>query len=185
MKEQRSWAADELEKAKVDKAEIQRKASVLSGRLAQVTTSNLLDKQGHSTTKSVGEYSHPHLRRLKRKRRESCELSLTWLDRESYIATKVELLNTETGEKQSLCLNKERSNQLFGPDVDVAKKSPTFVKQGLLGLFWRDESNRAVFAKLLRHHKLCTSFTIFNFRKLSVTVKSIPCVCHTASIVPF
>ena len=40
-------------------------------------------------------------------------------------------------------------------------KSPTFVKQGLLGLFWREESNnRALFAKLLRHRKLCTSFNI-------------------------
>ena len=42
-------------------------------------------------------------------------------------------------------------------------KSPTFVKQGLLGLFWREESNnRALFAKLLRHHKLCTSFNILD-----------------------
>ena len=121
LKEQRSQAVKELEKAKVEKAEIQRKASVLSGRMAQVTTSNLLDKRGHSRTKSVGEYSYSHLRRLKRKRRESCELSLTWLDREGYIATKVELLSTETGKKQSLCLNKEQYNQLFGPDADVAE----------------------------------------------------------------
>ena len=40
-------------------------------------------------------------------------------------------------------------------------KSPTFVKQGILGLFWWEESNnRALFAKLLRHCKLCTSFNI-------------------------
>ena len=40
-------------------------------------------------------------------------------------------------------------------------KSPTFVKYGLLGLFWRKESNnKALFAKLLRHCKLCTSFNI-------------------------
>ena len=40
-------------------------------------------------------------------------------------------------------------------------KSPTFVKQGLLGLFWREESsNRALFAKLLRHRKLCMRFNI-------------------------
>ena len=40
-------------------------------------------------------------------------------------------------------------------------KSPTFVKQGLLGLFWREESiNRALFAKLLWHHKLCMHFNI-------------------------
>ena len=40
-------------------------------------------------------------------------------------------------------------------------KSPTFMKQGLLGLFWWEESNnRALFAKLLWHHKLCTSFNI-------------------------
>ena len=123
LKEQKSRAVEALEKAKVEKAEIQRKASVLSGRLAQVTTSNLLDKRGHSRTKSVGEYSCSHLRRLKRKRRESCELSLTWLDREGYIATKVELLNTETGEKQSLCLNKEQCNLLFGPDADVADEN--------------------------------------------------------------
>ena len=79
LKEQRSQAVKELEKAKVEKAEIQRKASVLSGQMAQVTTSNLLDKRRHSRTNSV-EYSYSHLRRLKRKRRESCELSLTWLD---------------------------------------------------------------------------------------------------------
>ena len=79
LKEKRSQAVKELEKAKVEKAEIQRKASVLSGQMAQVTTSNLLDQRGHSRTKSV-EYSYSHLRRLKRKRRESCELSLTWLD---------------------------------------------------------------------------------------------------------
>ena len=79
LKEQRSQAVKELEKAKVEKAEIQRKASILSGQMAQVTTSNLLDKRGHSRTNSV-EYSYSHLRRLKRKRRESCELSLTWLD---------------------------------------------------------------------------------------------------------
>ena len=30
-----------------------------------------------------------------------------------------------------------------------------------LGLFWREESNnRALFAKLLRHRKLCTGFNI-------------------------
>jgi len=40
-------------------------------------------------------------------------------------------------------------------------KLPTFVKQGLLGLFWQEESNnRALFAKLLQHCKLCTSFNI-------------------------
>ena len=40
-------------------------------------------------------------------------------------------------------------------------KSPTFVKQGLLGIFWQEESNnRAHFAKLLRHRKLCMSFNI-------------------------
>ena len=40
-------------------------------------------------------------------------------------------------------------------------KSPTFVKQGLLGLFWREESNnRAFFVKLLQHRKLCMSFNI-------------------------
>ena len=40
-------------------------------------------------------------------------------------------------------------------------KSPTFVKQHLFGLFWREESNnRTFFVKLLRHHKLCTSFNI-------------------------
>ena len=50
-------------------------------------------------------------------------MSLAWLDREGYIATKVELRNTETGEKQSLSLNKEQSNQLFGPDVDVAEEN--------------------------------------------------------------
>ena len=50
-------------------------------------------------------------------------MSLTWLDREGYIAMIVELLNTETGEKQSLCVNKEQSNQLFGPDADVAEES--------------------------------------------------------------
>ena len=44
LKEQRSQAVKELEKAKVEKAEIQRKASILSGQMAQVTTSNLLDK---------------------------------------------------------------------------------------------------------------------------------------------
>jgi len=75
LKEQ-SQAVKELEKAKIEKAGIQRKASVLSGWMAHVTTSNLLDKRGHSRTKSVGEYSYSHLRRLKRKRRESCELSL-------------------------------------------------------------------------------------------------------------
>ena len=65
----------------------------------------------------------PHLRRLKRKRRESCELSLTWLDRGSYIATKVELWSTETGRKESLCLNKEQHSQLFGPNADVAEQN--------------------------------------------------------------
>ena len=40
-------------------------------------------------------------------------------------------------------------------------KSPTFVKQHLFGLFWWEESNnRTFFVKLLRHHKLCTSFNI-------------------------
>ena len=40
-------------------------------------------------------------------------------------------------------------------------KSPTFVKQGLLGLFWREESsNWALFVKLLRHRKLCIHFNI-------------------------
>ena len=67
-------------------------------------------------------------------------------------------------------------------------KSPTFVKQGLLGLFWREESNnRALFAKLLRHRKLCTSFNILE-RLISenfLSVKSTSCVCHTEIIVPF
>ena len=40
-------------------------------------------------------------------------------------------------------------------------KSPTLVKKGLLGLFWREESNnRAVFVKLLRHRKLCIRLNI-------------------------
>ena len=45
--------------------------------------------------------------------------------------------------------------------INSPMKSPTFVKQGLLGLFWRKESNnRALFAKLLWHRKLCTTFNI-------------------------
>jgi len=32
-------------------------------------------------------------------------------------------VSTETGKKQSLCLNKEQYNQLFGPDTDVAEEN--------------------------------------------------------------
>ena len=40
-------------------------------------------------------------------------------------------------------------------------KSPTFVKRDLLGLFWQEKpNNRALYAELLRHCKLCTSFNI-------------------------
>ena len=65
-------------------------------------------------------------------------------------------------------------------------KSPTFVKHGLNR---REESNNgALFAKITVTSQVMHEFQhfgAFNFRKLSVMVKSISCVCHTASIVPF
>ena len=62
--------------------------------------------------------------------------------------------------------------------IKVSNEVFTFVKQRLLGLFWREESNnRALFVKLLLHCKLCECLIP------SVTVKSISCVCCTTSII--
>lgn len=42
-------------------------------------------------------YSESHLCRLKKQRLNDCELSLAWLERQGFKATKVEALNKETG----------------------------------------------------------------------------------------
>ena len=62
------------------------------------------------------------------------------------------------------------------------------MKQGLLGLFWQEESNnRALFVKLLQHRKLCTSLTFWSVlvSKNFVLQSRVSRVCHTVSIVPF
>ena len=67
-------------------------------------------------------------------------------------------------------------------------KSPTFMKQGFLGLFWWEESNnKALFAKLLQHRKLCTSSTFWSVlvSKNLVLRSRVSRICHTVSIVPF
>ena len=64
-------------------------------------------------------------------------------------------------------------------------KSPTLVKRGLLGLFWREECITGPFCEITATTQVMLTFGAFNFRKIPVSVKSISCVCHTASIVPF
>ena len=60
---------------------------------------------------------------------------------------------------------------------------PTFMKQDLLGLFWREKSSNSPFCEITATSHTFLHFGAFNFRKFSVTVKSISCICHT-SLVP-
>lgn len=98
-----------------EKNELHRKASVLSDKLKEAFPGQP-EHRGRSRTKSFGEYSQSHQRRLKRKRVTDCELLMNWLHLEGFTPSKLEVLNNETGEMETICL----AADVMGSDAHCA-----------------------------------------------------------------
>ena len=94
---------------------LHRKASVLSDKLKEAFPVQP-EHRGRSGTKSFGEYSQSHQRRLKRKRATDRELSMNWLHLEGFTPSKLEVLNNETGEMETICL----AADIMGSDAHCA-----------------------------------------------------------------
>ena len=72
--------------------------------------------------KPYKEYSERQKRRLKRNRAQNCEHSLTWLEREGFISTSLQVLNQDNGKVETIPLNKSESVSLFGATEDMPEQ---------------------------------------------------------------
>lgn len=84
----------------------------LSDRLRR-TPENQPPKRGHS--KSFNEYSEAHKCRLTRKRVNSAEESLLWMEKDGLEPVSVKVRNTQTGTTETIELAQRDSEQLLGP----------------------------------------------------------------------
>ncbi len=83
----------------IEKGKYHRRALALSDQLARRTNPK---QRGISTTRSNGEYSQ---RRLKRRRTETFQTSLSWLESEGLTPRKLDLVNNRTGEIETILLS--------------------------------------------------------------------------------
>ncbi len=98
---------------------------------------------------------------MKRKRKQNCTDSLSWLDLEGSTATKVELVNNKTGEKEILNLIEANPEDFLGPnEAHVSDKSLDAIN---MALYVKDRYNVSggayhemaqLFKGMPRHYKL-------------------------------
>ena len=84
---------------------LEKQVTSLSCQVQKAQSNGFVPSRGSSKRKSSLEYSDRHHRGLKKKRKEKCDNSLAWLQSEGYSATKVMLVNTTTGQEESINLN--------------------------------------------------------------------------------
>ena len=83
---------------------LEKQVTSLSCQVQKAQSNGFVPSRGPSKRKSSSEYSDCHRRGLKKKRKEKCHNSLAWLQSEGY-STKVILVNTTTGQEESIDLN--------------------------------------------------------------------------------
>lgn len=84
---------------------LEKQVTLLSCQVQKAQSNGYVPSRGPSKRKSSSEYSDRHRLGLKKKRKEKCNNSLTWLQSEGYSAAKVILVNTTTGQEESIDLN--------------------------------------------------------------------------------
>ena len=110
LREQNSMIQAELKKVSEERDSLKKGSVQLADQLFVTSTGGPRHKRRDET-----EYSQSHQRRLKRRRVNSCELSLRWLQMESYTPTKLELIKNSTGEAETLQL----AQDILGPEGDT------------------------------------------------------------------
>ena len=110
--------------------------------------------------KLMTDYSKPH-QRLKRNRRDACEVSLNWLKEQGLIPTQITMRDINTGTKETIDINVDDATELFGEDYEEADKND-FDRINMM-LMIKDSYNVSgnayhefarVAKEMPRHHKL-------------------------------
>ena len=70
------------------------------------------------TKKPISEYSRSHQRRLKRKRKSNCEISLEWLKDQGLIPIQLTVRNIDTGDEEMIDMNTEEVKAIFGENFE-------------------------------------------------------------------
>ena len=68
--------------------------------------------------KPISEYSKSHQRRLKRKRKNNCEISLEWLKDQGLIPIQLTVRNIDTGDEEIIDMNVEEVKAIFGENFE-------------------------------------------------------------------
>ena len=78
-----------------------------------------LKQQDISTAKKpISKYSKSHQRRLKRKQKSSCEISLEWLKDRGLIPVQLTVRNVDTGDEETIDMNTEEVKAIFGENFE-------------------------------------------------------------------
>ena len=126
----------------------------LHKELSTVTNTHVSKRRSTGT-----DYSERHLRRLKHQRTGTCCASLEWLGREGYIPLKLEVLNTKSGDVETIVLNEGRCQEIFGQD-SITDDELDMINMLLFVKDKYDVSGRAyhefasICKQLPRHYKL-------------------------------
>ena len=84
----------------------------------KVDSQNKQDSCMSMTKKPISEYSRSHQRRLKRKRKSNCEISLEWLKDQGLIPIQLTVRNIDTGDEEMIDMNTEEVKAIFGENFE-------------------------------------------------------------------
>lgn len=109
-----------LKEAEIKVQSLQSSQSELRTCLEDLSNKRRKEREGTLGTRgkrrSVEDYSERHLRRMKKKRSTSCAASLAWLHSEGYTPLKLAVLNRQSGAVDTLMLDKEACENVFGQE---------------------------------------------------------------------
>ena len=94
-----------VKKAKCKEQKAQDKIVRMSEQILKAKNMGYTPTWGHSRVKSPSKCSKRHQRNLKTKREERCVEALVWLQHDGYLPSKLVLLNTKTGETETVTLH--------------------------------------------------------------------------------
>ncbi len=86
----------------------------------QEAASTTTMRKGRKRTKSLEDYSVSHQQRLKHRRKSLCADSLAWMERDGYVPLRLEVQNVKSGKVESIVLQPEDAENVFGPDASSA-----------------------------------------------------------------
>ena len=138
----KSSMKQEVNKLESEKQSLQRKTVVLSDRLRK----SPLATANHTRSRSLkpfDDYSESHKRRLKRTRAQTCELSLSWLEKEGLIPISVQVHNRESGKTETVSLSQSDTISLFGPGDDTSEDNLAIINMLLFVKDWYNISGEA------------------------------------------